>query len=65
MLIELGRRMCEHSKNFNKEMGKMKKNQLEVIELKKEISEKLDWFNRLDEAKEKSTQRESNRTNRI
>lgn len=35
MLIELGRRMCEDSKNFNKEMGKMKKNQLEVIELKK------------------------------
>lgn len=42
MLTELGRRMCEHSENFNKEMGKIRKNQLEVTELKKKITLKLE-----------------------
>jgi len=42
VLTELRRRIREHSENFNKEMGKISANQLEVTELKKKITLKLE-----------------------
>lgn len=39
MLTQLGRRMDEHIKNFNKEMEKYKKVQIEVTETKNTINE--------------------------
>ena len=53
MLPELGRKMDEHSENFNKEIGNIIKYQIEVRELKNTVTvskSTLEGFNsRLDE----------------
>ena len=58
MLTELqGKRMDEHSENFNRERGNIRKYQIEVTELKNPITElkiALEGFSsRLDEAEER------------
>ena len=40
MLTKLGRRMDEHSENFNKEMENIRKYQMEVTELKNIIAKR-------------------------
>ena len=41
MLTKLGRRMCEHSENFNKDMDNIRQYQIEVTELKNIIEMKI------------------------
>ena len=47
MLIELGRRIDEHSENFNKEMVNIRNYQTEVTELKNVIAELKSTLDRL------------------
>ena len=53
MLTELGRRMDEHSKNFNKELENIKKNQTQLKNTITEIKNTLEGINsRLDGTEE-------------
>ena len=76
MFTDLGRRMDEFSENFNKELGNIKKNQLEmkntILEMKNsleginsKVNDTEEWMSKLDERLEEIIQAEQIKGKRI